>query len=156
MVDTKTVIKYDFLPDELPVKAVVTEAEKAHFSVLAGDLLLNRTSESLHSLGQCCVSRSDSRAVYGCFLKRLRPRYSNALYPSYVCAYFQSAVYRKEIYDYTPRYMTRYCLNDRTMSQISLYFPDFQTQQRIGGFLRRFLRRHGTFPIPTRYSCSIG
>lgn len=131
-IDLTTVLRNDFLPDRLPKKAFVSDTEIARFRIQAGDILLSRVSESKKSLGRCCVCVSDRDAVYGDFLKLLRPTGKEKLYPPYVCAYLQSAVFRQELEDYTPPYLTRLCLNNTTLSKLSVYFPDPMSQRFIG------------------------
>lgn len=97
MVDVKTVIHHIFLPDALPARVALPGGEASKYYIRRGDVLLNRTSESVEELACCSVALEDRDAVYGAYLKRLRPINDDQVDPRYVAAYFRSRIYRQEI-----------------------------------------------------------
>ena len=97
MVDVKTVIHHIFLPDALPARVALPGGEAPKYYIRRGDVLLNRTNESVEELACCSVALEDRDAVYGAYLKRLRPINDDQVDPRYVAAYFRSRIYRQEI-----------------------------------------------------------
>lgn len=132
MADVATVIRCPFLPDTLPALVEVTEGEMEKYRIRAGDIFLNRSSESVEALACCCVAPWDMDAVFGGYLKRLRPLGESHPNPRYMAAYFRSAVYRQEIARVSPVYTTRSNINQKQLSRISVYYPDPDRQAQIG------------------------
>lgn len=132
MADVTTVIRHPFLPDALPALVEVTPEEMEKYRIRAGDIFLNRSSESVEELACCCVAVSDGDAVFGGYLKRLRPRSENHPAPGYMAAYFRSAIYRREIARVSPVYTTRSNINQKQLSLVSIYYPDRERQRKIG------------------------
>lgn len=132
MADVATVIRHPFLPEALPALVEVTPGEMAKYQIRAGDIFLNRSSESVDELACCSVASADMDAVFGGYLKRLRPLGERHPDPGYMAAYFRSAVYRQEIARVSPVYTTRSNINHKQLSQISVYYPDPDRQQKIG------------------------
>ncbi len=94
--------------------------------------LLNRTSETIEELACCCVSLKDQDAVYGSFIKRLRPRDKQIIDPLYAACYFRSEIYRWEVENVSTVYTTYASIDNKKLSKISVYFPDKETQKKIG------------------------
>lgn len=135
MVDVKTVIRHAFLPDSLSMTVEATEEEIAKYGVRAGDILLNRSSESVAQLACCCIVPKECCAVYGSYIKCLRPKRHGTPAPFYMAGYFRSAVYRHEVERVSPVYTTRANMNVDRLSEISVYYPDADTQEKLGATL---------------------
>ena len=132
MADVKTVIHNMFLPEELSVCVDLPQAKAARYCIRQGDVLLNRTSETVDELACCSVALSDRAAVYGAYLKRLRPRQEGRVDPRYMAAYFRSKIYRQEVERVSFVYTTRANINLRQLSQVRLYYPGMVQQQAMG------------------------
>lgn len=149
MADVATVIRHPFLPDTLPALVEVTSGEMEKYRIRAGDIFLNRSSESVEALACCCVAASDADAVFGGYLKRLRPLGESHPNPKYMAAYFRSAIYRREIARVSPVYTTRSNINQKQLSQIAVYYPDADRQEAIGEtfFALWQFRENGSDPV---------
>lgn len=132
MADVVTVIRNPFLPDALPALVEVTPEEWEKYRIRAGDIFMNRSSESVEELACCCVADRDRDAVYGGYLKRLRPLETDSPDPRYLAAYFRSDIYRREITRVSPVFTTRSNINRKQLSQVMVYYPDKAMQQRLG------------------------
>lgn len=132
MADVVTVIRNPFLPDALPALVEVTPEEWEKYRIRAGDIFMNRSSESVEELACCCVADRDRDAVYGGYLKRLRPLGADSPDPRYLAAYFRSDIYRREITRVSPVFTTRSNINRKQLSQVMVYYPDKAMQQRLG------------------------
>lgn len=148
MADVATVIRHPFLPDTLPALVEVTPEEMEKYRIRAGDIFLNRSSESVEALACCCVASSDRDAVFGGYLKRLRPMDENHPHPGYMAAYFRSAIYRREIARVSPVYTTRSNINRKQLSRISVYYPDEDRQKDIGETYLALWQFRQTCPDP--------
>lgn len=140
MVDVKTVIHHIFLPDTLPACVELPDDDAPKYYIKRGDVLLNRTSETTDELACCSVALKDQTAVYGAYLKRLRPIKSDWVDPRYIAAYFHSKIYRQEIERVSFVYTTRANINLHQLSMIRLYYPDMTWQHAIGETLSYVIR----------------
>lgn len=132
MADVVTVIRNPFLPDTLPALVEVSEEEMEKYRIRAGDIFMNRSSESVEELACCCVADSDREAVYGGYLKRLRPLGEDHPDSRYLAAYFRSGIYRREISRVSPVFTTRSNINRKQLSQVMVYYPDKAMQEKLG------------------------
>lgn len=132
MVDVAAVIHSPFLPAELPSLVETSPDEMEKYRVCRGDIFMNRSSENTDELACCCVAAEDREAVFGGYLKRLRPRDSTCPNPLYMAAYFRSAVYRQEILRVSPVFTTRSNINMARLSKVRVYYPDAAMQETLG------------------------
>lgn len=132
MVDVKTILHYPFLPESFSSLVEVSEDEIQKYNIKQGDILLNRTSETINELACCSVAATDCRAVFGGYVKRLRPIKEGIVDPLYMAGYFRSAIYRQEVEKVSPVYTTRASMNIDRLSAISIYYPDLEMQNKIG------------------------
>lgn len=132
MADVATVIRNPFLPDSLPALVEVTPEEMEKYRIRAGDIFMNRSSESVEELACCCVAPSDRDAVYGGYLKRLRPLGEDHPDSNYLAAYFRSRIYRQEITRVSPVFTTRSNINRKQLSQVLIYYPGKAMQEKLG------------------------
>lgn len=145
MVDVKTVIHHMFLPETLPACVELPDGAAPKYYIKCGDVLLNRTSETIEELACCSVALKDQDAVYGAYLKRLRPIKDDRVDPRYIAAYFRSKIYRQEIERVSFVYTTRASINLHQLSMIRLYYPSMTWQCAIGETLSsviRFSQKH--------------
>lgn len=132
MADVKTVIRNMFLPDTLPACVEAAKDEIQKYGIKAGDILLNRTSETIEELACCCLATTDRNAVYSSYVKRLRLLQNDILNPYYAAAYFRSAVYRREVKKISPVFTTRANMNMERLSEITVYYPGNDMQKSLG------------------------
>lgn len=135
VLDVKTVIHSRYIPDSWSSYVEVTEKEKLKYGIKYGDVFLNRTSETIKELACCCVALKDQDAVYGGFIKRLRSCGNQIINPLYAACYFRSEIYRWEIENVSTVYTTYAGINNEKLSKITVYFPDLETQKKIGDML---------------------
>ena len=140
MVDVKTVIHHMFLPETLPARVELPDGDAPKYYIKRGDVLLNRTSETINELACCSVALKDRTAVYGAYLKRLRPIKDDQVDPRYIAAYFRSEIYRQEIERVSFVYTTRANINLHQLSMIRLYYPSMTWQHAIGETLSSVIR----------------
>lgn len=132
MIDVRTVIHNYFVPDTLTAYVDADNDEMKKYQIKAGDILLNRTSETIEELACGCVAPEDSHSVYSAFVKRLRPIHKGLLNPFYMAGYLNSAIYRQEVEKVATIYTTRANINIKQLSKISIYFPKLSMQQKLG------------------------
>ncbi len=132
LLDVKTVIHSPYVPDYLSSNVEVTREEKLKYDIQYGDVLLNRTSETINQLACCCVALENQNAVYSGFIKRLRPWNQYILDPKYASCYFQSEIYRWEVEHVSTVYTTYASIDNKKLSKIAVYFPDIKIQKKIG------------------------
>ena len=132
MADVKTVIRHMFLPEALPARVQLSESEAYKYDLRAGDILLNRTSETVEELACCCAVPEDRVAVYGAYLKRLRPYDIHQFDSRYAAAYFRSRIYRQEVRRVSHVYTTRASINLPQLFDIRVYAPDTACQEALG------------------------
>lgn len=130
-----TVFNNYFLPPVLPDKMDTSEAEQRTYSLLEGDVLLTRTSETLDELGMSSVAAKDyPKATFSGFLKRLRPMQKDIAYHKFMAFYLRSPLFRKAMNNNAV--MTLRCsLNEEIFSYLSVLLPSFDQQVKIGDFL---------------------
>lgn len=134
-VDVKTILCNPFLPDLFSAFVEVSEDEIQKYNIKCGDILLNRTSETVNQLACCSVASTDCCAVFGSYVKRLRPKKEGVVNPLYMAGYFRSAIYRREVERVSPVYTTRANMNVDRLSAMSIYYPDLEMQNKIGSTL---------------------
>jgi type I restriction enzyme S subunit len=130
-----TVFNNYFLPNELPDKMDTSSKDQDACSLKAGDVLLTRTSETLDELGMSSVALKDYPcATFSGFLKRLRPKQSNAVYPKYFAFYLRSLTFRQAMNNNAV--MTLRCsLNEQIFSYLEVLLPEIEQQKKVGDFL---------------------
>lgn len=143
MVDVKAVIHNLFVPDTLTASVDADDGEIKKYQIKAGDILLNRTSETTEELACGCAAPEDRRLVYSAYVKRLRPVHKGFPEPFYMAGYLRSAIYRREVEKVSAVYTTRANINMKQLSKIAVYFPERAMQQKLGDTIfaiSRFLK----------------
>lgn len=146
MVGVNTVIHNIFLPETLLTCVELPDDRAPKYYIKRGDVLLTRTSENIDKLACCSVALKDQAAVYGAFLKRLRPYKDDWSDPQYMAAYFHSEIYRQEIERVSFVYTTRANINLHQLSKIRLYYPNITWQRAIGETLYSVIRFNQEHP----------
>lgn len=130
-----TIFNNYFIPDTLPDLMETSRSEQEKYSVLAGDVLLTRTSETLDELAMSSVALKDyPNATFSGFAKRLRPKHSNFPDPKFMAFYLRGSYFRRSINSLATM-TTRASFNETLFSFLSLELPDINTQVAIGNLL---------------------
>ena len=122
------VIRYD----NIRGKVDVTEKEIECFGVKNGDILFQRSSETLEDVGRANVYMDDRTAIYGGFV--IRGRKIGNYDPLFFKYLLATPLARKR----TRRMgagAQHFNIGQEGLSKISLYFPSIEEQRKIAGFL---------------------
>jgi type I restriction enzyme S subunit len=136
----KNVFYNYFLPDELGDLANTNEKERTRGSVKKGDIILTRTSETLHELGMSSVALKDyPNATFNGFCKRLRLKKDSSIKvdPVFIAYFLRSKKFRNEISQHAAM-TTRASLNIASINSLQVKLPSIQEQIRIGEILKAF------------------
>lgn len=134
-VSFSTIFNNYFIPDNLPDLMETSRSEQEKYSILAGDILLTRTSETLDELAMSSVALKDyPNATFSGFAKRLRPKHSNFPDPKFMAFYLRGSYFRRTINSLATM-TTRASFNETLFSFISLELPNINTQVTIGNLL---------------------
>ncbi len=130
-----TVINNYFLPDTLPDLMDTTKEQRKISSILEGDILITRTSETPDELAMSCVALKDyPNATFSGFVKRLRPKNKNLVYPKYMAFYLRGPYFRKLVNSNTVMTL-RASFNEHIFKFMNIYLPSYETQKKIGDLL---------------------
>mgnify|MGYP003536337114 CR=1 FL=1 len=130
-----TVINNYFLPDTLTDLMDATEEQREVSSILEGDILITRTSETPDELAMSCVALKDyPNATFSGFVKRLRPKNKDLVYPKYMAFYLRGPYFRKLVNSNTVMTL-RASFNEHIFKFMNIYLPSYDTQKQIGDLL---------------------
>ncbi len=130
-----TVFNNFFLPNELNELMDSSLKEQEKYSVLKGDILLTRTSETVDELAMSCVAIKDyPNTTYSGFLKRLRPLQNDITYDKYMAFYLRSKLFRQTMTNNAVLTL-RASLNEQIFSYLDLILPKYDEQVKIGNLL---------------------
>ena len=115
-------------------RANSTIEDRIRYSVLEGDVLFTRTSETIEEIGFAATcTNTIYNAVFSGFLIRFRPN-SNKLFKGYSKYYFRSDIHRayfvKEM-----NLVTRASLSQDLLKNLFVLIPSFSEQQSIASYL---------------------
>ena len=136
-VSFSTVFNNYFLPEHLTDKMMTSNDEQNKFSILKGDILLTRTSETIDELAMSSVALMDyPKTTFSGFLKRLRPKdkTSGIAYHKFMAFYLRSDLFRKIITNNASMTL-RASFNKTIFSFLNLYLPQYNDQVKIGNLL---------------------
>ncbi len=136
-VSFSTVFNNYFLPEHLTDKMMTSNDEQNKFSILKGDILLTRTSETIDELAMSSVALMDyPKTTFSGFLKRLRPKdkTSGIAYHKFMAFYLRSDLFRKIITNNASMTL-RASFNKIIFSFLNLYLPQYNDQVKIGNLL---------------------
>lgn len=140
----RDIIPRMFLEESMEKRVQASPKELCKYDVRRRDILMNRTSENIPKLACCSAAVTDLPVVFGNYTMRLRPREGCQVNSLYAAGYFRSALYRREVEKVSPVYTTRANMTVERLADISLYYPDPETQERLGQTflaLSRFRRK---------------
>ena len=130
-----TVISNYFLPGTLTDLMDTTEEQREVSSILEGDILITRTSETPNELAMSCVALKDyPNAAFSGFVKRLRPKNKDLVYPKYMAFYLRGPYFRKLVNSNTVMTL-RASFNEHIFKFMNIYLPPYETQKQIGDLL---------------------
>ena len=127
-----------FLPDKLGDLANTNEKEQIKGGIKKGDIILTRTSETLHELGMSSVALKDyPNSTFNGFCKRLRQKEKSTIEiePVFMAYFLRSKYFRNEISKYATM-TTRASLNIAAINSLSITLPPFDEQQKIASILK--------------------
>lgn len=127
-----------FLPENLGDLANTNEKEQIKGGIIKGDIVLTRTSETLHELGMSSVALKDyPKSTFNGFCKRLRQKEESSLKiePVFMAYFLRSKFFRNEISKYAAM-TTRASLNIAAINSLSVTLPPDDEQKAIASILK--------------------
>ena len=131
------VITYDCIKASVDV----TEKELADFSVEKGDILFQRSSETLEDVGRANVYMDDKTAVFGGFV--IRGKKKGEYDPQYFNYLLRSPFARKRIIPMGAG-AQHFNIGQEGLSKVKLHFANIEEQKKIGKMLSLFDERIST------------
>ena len=122
------VITYDCIKASVDV----TEKELSDFSVEKGDMLFQRSSETLEDVGRANVYMDDKTAVFGGFV--IRGKKKGEYDPQYFNYLLRSPFARKRIIPMGAG-AQHFNIGQEGLSKVKLHFANIEEQKKIGIFL---------------------
>jgi type I restriction enzyme S subunit len=124
----------EILPQSVNGLAQSNEKEQLHYSIVEGDVLFTRTSETIDEIGIYSVCfKTIENVVFAGFLIRFRP-YKNQLDKVFSKYFFRSIVPRtffvKEM-----NLVTRASLSQELLKRLPILLPTLEEQKEIGSYL---------------------
>lgn len=130
-----TIFNNIFLPNELPDLMETTLDQRNDSSIKEGDIFLTRTSETPDELAMSCVALKDyPNATFSGFVKRLRPKVKDVVYPKFIGFYLRGKYFRSLINANTTMTL-RASFNEDIFRFLEVYLPSYDFQKQIGDFL---------------------
>ena len=127
-----------FLPEKLGDLANTNEKEQSKGEVRKGDIILTRTSETLHELGMSSVALHNyPRSTFNGFCKKLRQKNDSSveIEPIFMAYFLRSKYFRKEISKYATM-TTRASLNIAAINSLTVNLPPYEEQRSIAAILK--------------------
>src|SRR5574344_1540657 len=126
-----------FLPEHLESLVQTTDKERKTCSILAGDVFITRTSETMDELGMSSVALKDyPNATYNGFTKRLRP-ITDKVNPRYIGYYLRTPKFRGQFMAFSTM-TTRASLANNDLLNMEVELPSMEIQHRIATILSRY------------------
>ena len=122
------VITYDCIKASVDVK----EKELSDFSVEKGDILFQRSSETLEDVGRANVYMDDKTSVFGGFV--IRGKKKGEYDPQYFNYLLRSPFARKRIIPMGAG-AQHFNIGQEGLSKVKLHFANIEEQKKIGNFL---------------------
>ena len=118
--------------DSIKASVEVTEKELSDFSVEKGDLLFQRSSETLEDVGRANVYMDDKTAVFGGFV--IRGKKKGEYDPQYFNYLLRSPFARKRIIPMGAG-AQHFNIGQEGLSKVKLHFANIEEQKKIGKML---------------------
>ena len=131
------VITYDCIKASVDV----TEKELSDFSVEKGDMLFQRSSETLEDVGRANVYMDDKTAIFGGFV--IRGKKKGVYDPQYFNYLLRSPFARKRIIPMGAG-AQHFNIGQEGLSKVKLHFANIEEQKKIGIFLSLLDKRIAT------------
>ena len=124
------------LPEMVRGLVMSTDNDRENYSVIRGDVLFTRTSETIEEVGFSCVClKTIEHATFAGFVIRFRPN-SDELLPEYSKYYFRSDMHRR-FFVKEMNLVTRASLGQELLKKLPVILPPLQEQQEIANYLEK-------------------
>ena len=136
----KDVFNNWFLPKSPTGLVNSSEKDQLSCSVLKGDILITRTSETSDEIGMTSVALKDyPKSTFNGFSKRLRIKEETPLEisPHFIGYLLRTSYFRKTVAQFATK-TTRASLNTDSIKRIALFLPKFPEQKAIASILTSF------------------
>ena len=133
-INVMEVIYHDFIfPDMIPGTVQISDEQKELYLVKDGDVLFNRTSETIDEIGLSAVYNGEEEVVFGGFVIRGRPILDamDAIYKRYC---LRSSIVRNQIIK-GGQGAVRTNIGQGDLSQVIIALPPLSEQKNIGRVL---------------------
>ena len=114
----------------------VTKKQLVDYSVKYGDVLFNRTSETIEEIAMSSVYLDKKEIIFGGFVIRGRPK-SNILIPEYSAYCFQAHTVRRELIR-RGQGAVRANIGQKDLSKIPMVIPPINEQKAIASLLEKW------------------
>lgn len=133
-INVMEVIYHDFItPDMIPGTVQISDEQKELYLVKDGDVLFNRTSETIEEIGMSAVYNGNEDVVFGGFVIRGRP-ILNAIDPVYKRYCLRSSIVRNQIIK-GGQGAVRTNIGQGDLSLVKIALPPIAEQKSIGQIL---------------------
>lgn len=113
------------------------EEDIKKYSVIQGDVLFTRTSETIEEIGLSAIcTETIEKAVFGGFIIRFRPYRKNDLDNLYSKFYFRSEIHRR-FFVKEMNIVTRASLSQELLKKLPVILPPIKEQIIIGEYLQK-------------------
>jgi type I restriction enzyme S subunit len=122
------------LPEEIEGLAQSTNEDRENYSILSGDVLFTRTSETIDEIGFSSIClKTIENSIFAGFLIRFRP-FPKTLDKGFSKYYFRSSLHRR-FFVKEMNLVTRASLSQGLLKKLPVLLPPIREQQDIAGFL---------------------
>lgn len=133
-INVMEVIYHDFIfPEMIPGSVQISDEQKELYLVKDGDVLFNRTSETIEEIGLSAVYNGEEEVVFGGFVIRGRP-IVNAIDPVYKRYCLRSSLVRNQIIK-SGQGAVRTNIGQGDLSLVKITLPPIAEQKSIGQIL---------------------
>lgn len=124
------------LPETVSGLIMSTDSDRENYSVIRGDVLFTRTSETIEEVGfsSTCL-KTIEHATFAGFVIRFRPN-SSELLPEYSKYYFRSDMHRR-FFVKEMNLVTRASLGQELLKKLPIILPPLQEQLEIADYLEK-------------------
>jgi len=128
------VYKYEVLPENILGLANSSDSDRINYSVLKGDILFTRTSETVEEIGiaSTCM-KTIPNAIFSGFLIRVRS-YKDILFEGFSKYYFRAKIHRRFFVN-EMNLVTRASLSQELLKRMPVLLPPYEEQITIAQHL---------------------
>ena len=136
-VNVMDVFRNSFLKkDDIAGKVQISDKQRSEYSVIHGDILFNRTSETREEIAYSTVYTGKETVTFGGFVIRGRQK-RNLLLPDFAGYCFKNSATRKEMIRRSQG-AVRANIGQKDLNKISILVPPKHEQEKIVQILSRF------------------